>query len=371
MQLDTVTDLEQLAALSDQWSTDAWYRLATPSPMQSHAWLTTWWQSYADASRELLVVAARHEGQLVGVAPWYVETRRGRRVLRWLGDGHVCSDHPTLLASETTAASFAHQLAEWLLHSAADQWDELALESIDDDDPTCRHFVDALTTFGCLQVRRDEPGSCYVDLPATFDDYLMSVSKNHRKRCRKWEKQYFQTGRAKVHIATTADDCLAHWQTLVELHNARRAELGEQGAFHDPQFAEFHQTVIPRLATDGRLQLRVLAVDSQPVAAEYVLCDDDTWYAYQSGLSKTGESLSAGSLSVLKLVEDAIAAGYTKLDLLRGTESYKFSWGAQHRPASTIVLRPPTSMARLITLGDSALLAAKRLRRSLVGTGQE
>lgn len=363
MQLDTVTDLERLSALGDQWNS-----LALPSPMQSFKWLAKWWESYADASRELLVVVARQDGDVVGIAPWYVENRRSRQILRWLGDGDVCSDHGTLLANESTVQEFTAQLAGWLLQSAGELWDELVLDSIDEDDASCRLLVETLAEAGCPQVERHEPGSCYVELPPTMDEYLMSVSKNHRKRCRKWEKTYFQTGRAQVRVATTADDCLAQWQTLVELHNARRSELGEQGAFQDATFAEFHQQVIPKLAEVGKVQLRVLEVDGEAVAVEYVLCDGDTWYAYQSGMSKAGEELSAGSLSVLKLVEDAIAAGCQRLDLLRGTESYKFSWGAVHRPAHTVVLRQPTTMARLLTLGDSTWVAAKRLRRSFVQT---
>jgi len=362
MQFEVVSDPAQLAAMRDPWS-----RLAVGSPMQSFDWLATWWDCYANSSCDLHVIVGRVDGELCGIAPWYVERQRGRRVLRWLGDGRVCSDHATLICPSAQDERFAQSLAVWMQNSSNDGWDEIQLEAIDEDDPACRRLIDDLVAAGCSRVQAEQPGNCYVELPPTLNEYLMSISKNHRKRCRRWQKQFFDTGRARLEVATGTDYCLRNWHSLVELHNTRRSSLGERGAFEDHKFAKFHQQVIPKLAASGNVQLRVLEVDGTPMAAEYVLRDQRTCYAYQSGMSASGEEVSAGSLSIFALVRDAIDAGCQRLDLLRGDEPYKFSWGAVHRPASSITLRRPSSAARLLTLRDSAWIAAKRLRRSVVG----
>jgi len=289
--------------------------------------------------------------------------------LRFLGYGLVCSDHAKLIARPFDRQKFAQVIANWLLGEASCRWDKIELEAINRDDLVSQQLLDLLQEAECPRVEFDQPGSCYVVLPSSFDEYLMSISKNNRKRCRRWEKTYFQTGRAQIRVATSPEDCLANWQTLVAFHNARRLSLGERGAFENPSFETFHRKAVPLLADIGKVQLRVLEVDGQPMAVEYVLQADDTWYAYQSGMCDVGEAVSAGNLSILALVQDAIAAGCQRLDLLRGTEAYKFSWGALHRPAHSTIVRPPTSMARLLTLRDSALLAAKRLRRNLVNAG--
>lgn len=364
MDFEVLSQSNQLAALRPDWG-----QLRCDSPMQSYDWLAAWWDCYQDDSRELFVVVARERGALVGVAPWYIRKSRNRNVVRWLGDGRVCSDHPTLLCSPTagpTCEEFAIGLAEWLINECKVSWNELKLEAIDTDNTTCAHFINALVAEGCLQVNAQEPGNCFVDLPSTFEDYLMSVSKNHRKRCRRWGKQMFETGRASVEVATTPETCLAHWQTLVKLHNDRRSQFGQEGAFLNPDFAAFHRQAIAKLAESGNVQLRVLEIDGEPVAAEYLLQDEQTWYAYQSGMSELGEELSAGSLSILKLVQDAIAAGCTRLDLLRGEEPYKFSWGAVHRPALTTTLRRQSYTAQLMTMRDLAWSSAKWVKQTLV-----
>lgn len=362
MHFEVLTNTASLESLDDEWN-----RLATPSPMQSHEWLSTWWECHASDHRRLAVVVARQGGQLVGVAPWYLQRRLGRTALRWLADGRVASDHHTLLAAEGQQSRFASALAQWLLRQRELPWGSLKLEAVDSRDPNCGGLLQALSQAGCPQLGRPDVGSCAIDLPGDWENYLMQVSKNHRKRCRRWYKQYFETGRATVDVATTTSECMASWQNLIDLHNARRATVGQQGAFHDPRFAEFLRRVTPKLADRGSVQLRLLRIDERPLAAEYVLLGPDCWYAYQSGLSPAGQEHAAGSLSILAMLRDAVAAGCTRFDLLRGDEDYKFSWGATHRPASTLTVRPPSLVARATTYGEAAVLLAKRARRHLVG----
>ena len=183
MQFEIISDPVRLAALRGQWR-----RLANATPMQSLEWLATWWDSNSRASRELFVVVGRDNCELIGVAPWYIDIQRTRRVVRWLGDGPVCSDHATLLCQPADAQQFAQALGDWLTSSTHDRWHELQLEAIDADDASCRHLIDHLVAAGCPQVETPQPGSCYVELPTTYDEYLMAISKNHRKRCRRWGK---------------------------------------------------------------------------------------------------------------------------------------------------------------------------------------
>lgn len=360
MQIDVIQTLDDFEALGDQWN-----RLAPPSPMQSHAWLATWWSVYRAPHRQLQAAVVRDRGQLVAVAPWYIETGRFGERWRLLGDGKVCSDHSSLLVDSKHQPQAIHALAGWLRERGEYKPRPLHLESVDSDDAVLTSLSEDLKDSGHLITSQEEAGSAFVDLPGAWDEYLMSVSKNHRKRCRRWDKEYFQSGRARVEVATEPDHCVQAWLTLVELHNTRRAELGQSGAFEDPLFADFHRQVIPKLATAGNVQLRILHVGSQAVAAEYLLTGNRAWYAYQSGMSQAGQELGAGSLSIMAMLRDAIDSGVAKFDLLRGVEPYKFSWGAVHRPATTLTLRRPTASAHLATLRDSAWQAARQVKSKL------
>ncbi len=188
MNYQVISTPTQLAALRGEWD-----QLSVPSPMQSHEWLSSWWECHDSEGRELFVVTMREHGNLVGVAPWYIQCVRERRALRWLGDGHACSDHASLIVRATHATAVPAAMADLLLTHLRNEWLQLSLESIDIDDTHTHRFIESLQNQGCPKSLRREPGSCYVDLPSTWNDYLMDISKNHRKRCRRWEKEFFQT----------------------------------------------------------------------------------------------------------------------------------------------------------------------------------
>lgn len=358
MNVDVVTTRTGLLGLRDEWQ-----RLLRYSPMQSSDWLLTWWDAYGEASRELCVVTVRESGRLLGLAPWYAEWKGAARHLRWLGDGLVCSDHATILAQPMHVEQVVDAITEWILAASADQWSQMTLESVDDDDVATGRLLAGLAAH-CYPISyRSEPGSCCVSLPETWNAFLASISKNHRKRCRRWDRQFFVTRRASVQVASRAEETLTAFRRLVEMHCHRRAALGQQGAFADPVFHAFHKAVTAGLAQRDQLQLRVLWIDGEPVAAEYVLQEGTTQFAYQSGMSSRGESFSAGSISVMAMIRDAISSGYRRLDLLRGVEPYKFSWGAQHRPARTVLIRRPTARGRIGAWCDSARFRAKTLKQ--------
>ena len=359
MKTELLTHTAQLGEIATDWEA-----LPRPSPMQSPHWLIPWWGVFANSTRQLAVVTVRNDsGNLIGLAPWYVQDDRAGRCLRFLGDGTACSDHATLLWAGPDLPTVVDALADWVLNASPAQWRLLYLEEVDHDDLAMGRFVTRLASARQLISSREGVGSCYADLPATWETFLTGVSKNHRKRCRRWEREFFDSQRVTVTVAKSPDDCRTVWHELVALHNERRNSLGESGAFEDQQFRAFHDQAVLRLAAADQLQMRVLRHNGIPVAAEYVLQDQGTLYAYQSGMSRQGIDLAAGNLSVLALVRDAIATGRCRLDLLRGDEPYKFSWSAKRRPTQTIVVRRGSATGHLGTWCDLAWNHAKQARR--------
>jgi CelD/BcsL family acetyltransferase involved in cellulose biosynthesis len=360
MHTELITQLAQLQAIAGEWN-----RLALPSPMQSPDWLIPWWQVYGGANRELAVLAIRDDdSQLAGLCPWFVEHRPTGASLRWLGSGAVCSDHAGILVARSASHDVVRAAADWLCDFSASGCTRIAFDAIDSDDRLLEALISGMHQNGWLITDRSEPGTACIELPASWDEYLQKVSKNHRKRCRRLQREFFETERVRTQVATDPAECLQAFEHLVSLHNERRRSIGGRGAFEDPQFRRFHELAIHRLATSGKLQLRLLEVDNQLAAIEYLLTDDTTLYAYQSGLSPYGETISAGTLSMLSLIRDSIDHRRQRIDLLRGTEPYKFSWGAVHRPARTTILRRRSLAAVVESCFDNARERARAWKNS-------
>lgn len=310
-----------------------WDHMAAGVPFRSWAWLSTWWRHYA-AIGQLYVLAIFDRGHLIGIAPWYQsKTLQYGQTLRCLGDVEVCSEYVTILCEPGLERTVTDALADWLLQANnRDQWDVIELTSTDPEDLATFALADQMAERGCCF--HSEPGlGCWrAVLPLAWDDYLSRLSKDRRKKIRRLQKRYIDSGLAAWHTARTPEQLAVAQRILVDLHQKRRNTLSQPGCFASLPYRGFHEEVMPRLLQESRLGLHWLELDGRPVAAEYQLRGNNAVYCYQGGIAPEEAHVSPGQISTLFSFQQAIEQGRRVLDFLRGDEPYKHQWGAQFCP---------------------------------------
>jgi CelD/BcsL family acetyltransferase involved in cellulose biosynthesis len=334
----------------------AWNALAGGVPFRSWEWLESWWRAYgAGSGKELFTLTVVDDrGELVGLAPWYLERWGSRRkVIRFLGSGEVCSDYLTILCREGCEEEVTSALADWLclaresLVAGRPTWDLLELGGVDHADKTVNRLVEQLAVRGNLVHRRTRSSCWRANLPTEWDGYLATLSKSHRKQIRRLERNYFDSGRAQLHEARSEAELNRGWGMLTSLHRRRRESLGDRGCFASPRFAAFHDETTRRLLHCGSLRLVWLEIDRCPVAVEYQVLGRHVVYAYQSGIEPAALVHEPGRLITLATLKRAIAEGLRAFDFLRGDEKYKAHWRAEPRPTQDIRVISNTPGARL------------------------
>ncbi len=322
-----------LQALKPEWN-----ELSGSIPFRRHEWLATWWRHYRTERDELFVLAVRDaRGDLVGLAPWYLNQSRGRgRVLRWLGSGEVCSDYLTIFCRPSCERHVAKSLAQWLSSAEAGAWDLIELTGVDAADGTVANLYKRLERNGYV-VHRQSDTSCWrATLPDDWDQYLATLSKSRRERARQLVRRGFDAGRAVLRLAESQADVRVGFEILVDLHQKRRRSLSQVGCFASRQFTALHREVAERMFHAGLLRLLWIELHGRPVAVEYSLIGGDTVYYYQGGFDPALADERPGWLSFAASLKLAIDEGYRHFDFLRGDESYKASWGAEPRPCVQI-----------------------------------
>jgi hypothetical protein len=355
MQIHLLKNLDELAPYAQQWD-----HLASGVPFRGWTWLSHWWRCYGAIEErqdksQLAVPAVFDEANvLIGVAPWFLDYSLSQGwALRLLGTGEVCSDYLGLLCLPGREQPVLEALADFLLEGPADHseetlhWDLMALDGVDFEDHAVNQLVRRLTQCGCLAHRHSALNCWRLDLPSTWEEYVNTLSRSYRREVRRTEREYFEKGRAVLHVVQRLDDLHNAMELLIDLHQRRRQSMGQQGCFASPRFMAFYRSVLPEMMRQGQLQFYLLELDGRQVAAEYHLSGGGALYAYQAGVDPEAMQFQAGKLLNLAIIRRAIEQGYRAFDFLRGDEPYKAHFRAKPRPSLEIRIVPPRTSARL------------------------
>ncbi len=331
----------------------AWKPLAGGVPLRTPEWLLTWWRHFGRECELFAIAVTDLGGSLVGLAPWMLEhCRTSGRVVRFLGSGEVCSDYLSILAQEDRAAEVVDALAQWLTDAetrdnGSDRWDLLHLTGAASADPNVAQLTERLWDRGNSIHRRAGLRCWRIALPGTWDEYVATLSKSHRKQVRRAQRRVLESGRAVLHTLAPGEDPQPAMEILVDLHQRRRATLGEPGCFASETFSAFLHEAAVRLHRSGMLRLHWLELDGRPVTAEFHLAGGGVTYAYQAGVDPETLDEEPGRLITIATIKKAIEEGQTGFDFMRGDEAYKPHWRAVPHESVDLRIVPQRATSRI------------------------
>jgi CelD/BcsL family acetyltransferase involved in cellulose biosynthesis len=308
---------------------DAWRGLAAGMPMHLPEWFLTWWEFYA-APEDVLWILLLHapEGPLVGLAPLYLQDAGNRKILRILGSADACTHHINWLTSAGWEKQVGIEVARFLIQCKSG-WKKILFEAVDGDAAAIHTTMEHLAENGFLCHRRRINNVWKINLPKTWEDYLMMLSRSHRKRCRKLQRMFLDSGMIQLRQVENEADLKKGLEVLFRLHGTRWGSTRKPlGVFGDQRFRKFHATVSQKLLDCNQLRLAWLEYDGTPLAIEYQFFDTRSVYAYQAGVDLSKNEFSPGRLSMMAAIQFAISKGCEFFDLLRGDEPYKANWRA-------------------------------------------
>jgi CelD/BcsL family acetyltransferase involved in cellulose biosynthesis len=334
LRVERVSTDDEFALLADEWNALAGY-----IPFRRWEWLEAWWRHFQCPGDQLFVLCVRDStGRLVGLAPWFARTSTMLgTVVQFLGSGKVCSDYLTILEADGFTGHVASRVADWMVQESDIPWDAIELDGVTADDPATTMFCQRLAS-GDDCVHRTAGLSCWrIALPATWDEYVIGLSKSRRERVRQLHRRKFETGNAVVRVAETTGDLKRGFDVLVDLHQRRRNSLGQPGCFALSAFTDFLREAAERFLRLGRLRLQWIELEGRPIAVQLDLQGGETVYHYQSGIEPQLPRERPGWLGTSAALKSAIEQKFTFFDFLRGDETYKSHWRA--KPVATVNIR--------------------------------
>ncbi|MFA5787319.1 MAG: GNAT family N-acetyltransferase [Actinomycetota bacterium] len=294
-------------------------------------YLSTWWEHFG-AGRELALVAIREGEALRGIAPLYFERVVGRERMRFAGDPEV-TDYLGITCAPEDRAEVVGVVLDVLLERR--DWDRLEAGGLSADSG----WPDLIADVGrsrSLRVERGVDDVCpRILLGAGFDGYLAGLPGRLRhemtRKLRRFERE---TGGYTVRTSTP-ERLAGDLEVFARLH---RTSAGEKGGFLDGGMETFFRKLAIRLGVPDPVRVDLLETSAGPAAVTFSFRYGLTLGLYNSAFDRSLGPLAPGLVLVTELVRHAALEGLGVFDFLRGSEEYKYRFGATDMPVYRLVL---------------------------------
>jgi CelD/BcsL family acetyltransferase involved in cellulose biosynthesis len=256
------------------------------------------------------------------------------------------ADYATILARPAdlpaVADAVARALAEPSDPIAGDKaWDVVDLRRLRSEDPALEALQHALHANLGLRVIREPEDVCpVVTAPSgDWDEYLATLDKKARHEIRRKLRRAAAVGTVTIEITAPGAEAI---DAFIDLHRARFGETGlyPMGPGGDRSRRFIHRLAeLERAETDGgQLHVGVVRCGQRLVFAALAFDDGTTCYLYNSGMDPDAAEASPGVTGTAEYIRDRLAAGRRRFDFLRGSEPYKYEWGARDEPIERLLV---------------------------------
>ncbi len=365
-----MTSLAEVHAFAAEWGEFA-QKADAGNPFIHPDWLVPWAERFVRPNEQIWLLAARQDGRLIGVAPFYRYS--------W-GSG------------------LAHSMQLWGTGRNA-RFVELPQLLLDPDEPwkAARALVGRLTAeshawdWACVPLQpqlwlqpdwlpKGPRGGSMILLTKMvrasvvrpIDGLTPPVLKRHvrealRRARNRLDRAY--PGRWSIDSATDRADMLRALSDLMALHYARSTIIGKEvhrDALSDEADVSFLSAALSASADRGGAGIYRLLVEGHAVAALLVLRSAECSYFLLSGMSERFWDYSPVTLLQGRAIDDAMKLGHRQVNLSTGPDRAKTRWSEQIVMSPEFVLVPdrPLSLGKFGGYWLASAAAAVNRERS-------
>jgi CelD/BcsL family acetyltransferase involved in cellulose biosynthesis len=331
MKIEEVKDFQ---SLKGSWNNLLKRNLLGNNVFLTWEWISTWWKHFGDG-RKLLLLKVEDGNEVVAIAPLMLSKYKlpffgTIKKVEFLGVKHSDYNNFIILKKE---AECLRLILDYLLNVVTD-WNWIELKEIPETNEKAGYLEKLFSGVPPeLKLHRHVCNICpYILLPNSYETLTAKLSKNMRQNLNK----YLRRAKANHNVEFKKFDeaCFSvdeAMQVFMQLHEARWAMEGKNGAFRDAAFRDFHIEIAEIFASKGWLGLYFLMMDGRPVSTQYTFEYGEKIYYYLGGFDPNYAQYSVGNLTTMFILERGIKNGFLEYDMLRGDEHYKRLWTSNYR----------------------------------------
>ncbi len=284
------------------------------------AWLKVWRQEIG-TDAELLLTSVREGEMIAGIAPLMVKDGTAS----FLGSVDIC-DYQDFIITTGMENDFFNVLLDDLKQRGITRLD---LGHLRPDATVLTNLAGIARNRGYEVLSQAEAVSLEITLTSTWEEYLATLTTKQRHEVQRKLRRLAEAGKIDFHFIKDSAAVPEAMDTFLKMFTQSRED---KATFLTPRMESFLRSLADTMAEAGILRLGVLALDGLPVAMTMCFDYNNCLYLYNSGYYPQYSSLSVGVLAKVSCIQEGIAEGKTKFDLLKGNETYKHHLGGQEVP---------------------------------------
>lgn len=296
------------------------------SPFLRHEYQRVWWEHRGGGewqNAQLVLVSARENDKLLGIAPLFIAEYDGQRALMLNGSIEI-SDYLDLIVRIDDHARFMTGLLDFLASQLADNWRGLDWYNLPDSSPTLAALKTESVQRGWIHHEEMYRPTPRIPLNGDFDEYLSRLEKKQRHEIRRKVRRAEESGRGVRWFISDMHDPEVEIDAFVKL---MEDDQNKAKFLSEPMRAQM-RSIIRTAHEGGWLWLAFLEVDGQRVATALNFDYNNKLWGYNAGVDRAYMDLSPGWVLLSYVIQWCCENKRTEFDFMRGDEEYKYRFGA-------------------------------------------
>jgi len=324
--IKNIQDIETFENIRKDWD-----RLLSHSPVKSvfltWEWLYGWWKVYG-ADKELWLVTAWQDAELVGIAPLMRETRKkfGLSLHTIVNLGTPQNDVGGFLFDEKDT-DIPTLLLEYLAQNK-NKWDIIELNEFKSDGAEHK-ILETQSRTNHFLWREEKNPHYFITLEANWEKFSERLAKKFRYNLRRGLRLAEEIGAVEIKHFTGNEVTWDVFQTVIEINgHANYPRL-----YHSQsEQALIKELTEQKTSNAGWLDVYILWVNNEAIAYEYGFVYEGRFEDWRSGFdTRFPSNVSIGKVLAMQVVQKCIQENYKEIDFLRGDEAYKQEWMPSQR----------------------------------------
>jgi len=326
--IDIISSTTQWDNLRCQWD-ELLLKSVSNEIFQTYTWQRTWWEHWG--SGDLSIVICYTDEKLLCILPFYIESKYSLKIVQFIGRNN--SDYLDVIIDSTCNIEevLITSLKYFIKHC---RFDTIELEEL----PLGSYLLEIVRKKKLKLLSNLDKNSVCVYIPAlsTVQLYEQYINKKKLSRVKSRYKKLQQSGNIQYEeLLLLAEKDL---NFFYELHANRWMSKGKSSGLSETKYRSYFDALSREFSKNNQLFFPVLRLDNEIIACMFGFRYNSKIYYYIPTFKQELMYYNLGHLLIMNIVNNREDEAMNEVDLLRGTEQYKYIWTNCERQNYKVIL---------------------------------